>query len=130
MSNGFFEFVRSLVPPDKDEDPRPWRRSVFWALLSIIVVLTFHLVSVKGYLSSIGISPVASAAEVQIIDQRSKSILYAIYSPQVRAKIRERCDTQDRHEREVINMELDRLLKEYRDAAGERFDPMPTCAQV
>ena len=128
--NSFLEIVRSLLPPDKDEDPRPWRRSVFWALLLIIAVLTFHLASVKGYLSSIGISPVASAAEVHIIDQRSKAILYAIYSPQVRAKIRQRCDTNDREEREQINTELDRLLKEYRDAAGERFDPMPTCGQV
>ena len=49
---------------------------------------------------------------------------------EVRAKIRERCDTNDRGARERINTELDRLLKEYRLAAGKQFEPMPTCAEV
>ena len=104
--------------------------NVFWALLTVIVVLVFHLAAIGGYLEGLGISRVASAAELMVIDERGKSILYAIYSPQVRAKVRERCDTNDRHERETINKELDRLLKEYLLAAGKRFDPMPTCDAV
>lgn len=122
--------LRGLVPPDKDQDPRCWRINVFWALLILIVVLTFHLASANGYLGRLGIPAVANADELQKVDDGNKAILKAIYSPQIRAKIRERCDTGDAAARERINKELDRLLNEYKLGAGKDFQPMPTCAEV
>ncbi len=122
--------IRALVPPANGADPRAWRLNVFLALVMIITVLAFHLLSTSGTLGFMGIEGVARAGEVQIIDARSKAILKAIYSPQIRAKIRERCDTNDAHLRERINTELDRLLGEYRSAAGEPFGVMPNCSQV
>ena len=122
--------ARGLIPPAKDEDPRPWRINVFLSLLVIGLVLGFHIASSSGWLSGIGISAVANASELRAVDERTKAILKAIYSPQVRAKIRARCDTNDATEKERINTELDRLLNEYKAGAGEAYRPMPTCAEV
>ncbi len=122
--------IRALVPPANGVDPRAWRLNVFLAIVMIITVLGFHILSSSGTLGFMGIQGVARADDVRRIDDRGKSILFAIYAPQIRAKIRARCDTNDAHLRERINTELDRLLKEYKAAAGEAFGPMPNCSQV
>ena len=122
--------IRSLVPPANGEDPRPWRINVFVTLLVLIAVLAFHLASVNGYLSGLGIPAVAKADELEKVTEGNHAILKAIYSPQIRAKIRARCDTSDADTRERINKELDRLLNEYKLGAGKDFTPMPTCTEV
>ena len=121
---------RGIVPPGHDEDPRAWRLNVFWSLLIIGGLLIGHLAAVHGYLEGLGISRTANASEVALLDTRSKAILKAIYSPQIRAKVRERCDADTPAGRERVNVELDRLKNEFEMAAGEPFLPMPTCSEV
>ncbi len=125
-----FDFAKGLTPPADGEDCRPWRVNVFWTLMILLVLVTGHIMSVHGYLSPIGISGHAQASELAVIADRGKSILYAIYSPQIRAKVRERCDASTPAEREEVNVELDRLMKEFKQAAREEFRPMPSCGEV
>ena len=122
--------ARAILPPNGDEDPRPWRINVFFSLLCIWSILGFHIASTSGWLIALGISGVANAGELAAVDTRTKAILYAIYSPQVRAKVRARCDTTDAAEVEKINTELDRLLNAYKAGADEDYKPIPTCAEV
>lgn len=122
--------ARGIVPPGHDEDPRAWRLNVFWSLLIIGALLIGHLAAVHGYLEGLGISRTANASELALLDVRSKSILKAIYSPQIRAKVRERCDAETPTAVERVNVELDRLKNEFEAAAGEPFKPMPTCGEV
>ena len=131
MSVGkFLEHMKGLTPPGDNEDPRPWRLNVFWSILVIGTLLTGHLLAVHGYLESLGISATANASELNTLNVRSKAILYAIYSPQIRAKVRERCDAESATATERVNVELDRLKNEFKAAAGEKFTPLPTCAEV
>ncbi len=122
--------ARGITPPSHDEDPTAWRMNVFWSLLIIGGLLLAHLAAVHGYLEGLGISRVANASEVALLDARSKAILKAIASPQIRAKVRERCDATTPAAKERVNVELDRLKREYLLAAGEPFAPMPTCGEV
>ena len=122
--------ARGIVPPNHDEDPRAWRLNVFWSLLIIGGLLIGHLAAVHGYLEGMGISRTANASELALLDVRSKSILRAIYSPQIRAKVRQRCDADTPAGRERVNVELHRLLDAFELAAGEEFKPMPTCGEV
>ncbi len=122
--------ARGITPPQDGDDPRAWRLNVFWSLLIIGLLLFAHLAAAYGLLERFGVSGVASAAQVQTLEKGNKAILYAIYAPQFRAKIRERCDATTHVERERINVELDRMKAVYKEAAGEEFSPMPTCDQV
>ena len=124
------EAARGIMPPDKDEDPRPWRVNVFWSLLVIIVVLTFHLASASGYLERIGISGVANATEVQQNGKTARAILRRMALPEIRAKVRERCHAESAADRERINRDLDRILEQFKTDTGEDFGDLPTCADV
>lgn len=122
--------MRALLPPAKDADPTSWRVTVFVSIVVLGFMVVTHQLASYGYLESIGISRVANASELNQVDERTKAILRAIYSPQVRGKVRERCDTNDPREREKINKELDRILNEYKDGSGEDFRPIPKCGEV
>ena len=120
----------ALWPPKEGEDATNWRWGVFGAIMLVTLVLTVHIVSVKGYLSVFGISGVAYASDVEEINMKTSAILYGLYAPQVRAKVRERCDTEDAVEREKINQVIDSIKREYRRLSGVEFYPMPTCGEV
>jgi len=120
----------ALWPPGHEEDPTQWRRLVFVTLTTMVFVMGLHLAAAKGFLEPYGLSGFASTAQVKEVENKTDSILYAIYAPQIRATIRERCDTSDPREREQINKRLDRILREYEAATGERFQPIPRCDEV
>lgn len=119
-----------LTPPGEDQDATTWRWAVFVSIIVLACVIGVHLAAANGMLARFGISGIAYASDVDSINQRSVSILYAIYSPQVRAKVRQRCDTNDAAARERINTELSRILREYEHAAGQPFGVMPRCDEV
>lgn len=125
-----FSWLKFLWPPTKDEDPTVWRRGVFLMLSGTILILALHLMAAKGILEPLGVSAIATKAEVVQVVEKQNAILYAIYAPQVRAKIRERCEADTAQEREKVNQELDRLLRDYKEAAGEKFTPIPSCDEV
>ncbi len=122
--------ARGILPPDKDEDPRCWRINVFWGLLITMVVLAFHVASAGGYLEQIGISGVANASEVQQNGKTSRAILRRMALPEIRAKVRARCQAQTALERERINRDIDRILDQFKTDTGEDFGILPTCAEV
>ncbi len=130
MIQKIIDAAKAITPPTDDKDSQAWRWNVFWMLLILSITLGSHLGAAHGLLQPLGIQPFASAEEIKIIDERSKAILRAIYSPQIRAKVRKRCDTNAAGEREQINKELDRILAEYKAAAGEPFRPIPHCSEV
>lgn len=126
---GLFKAL-GVWPPEDGADPTPWRRSTFVLIWGTIATLAIHIAGVRGYLEFMGVKRTATVADVETIDSRTKSILYAIYAPQVRGLVRERCDTTDRRERERINSVLDRVLRDYKEASGADFAPMPSCQEV
>lgn len=137
LGDGAIRAVQGLWPPKDGEDPEPWRRNVFLMIIGIAAVLSYHLLAAGGWLSFLGVDDVASSGQVEIVkeqikevDEKTNSVLYAIYAPQIRAKVRERCLTEDGGERERINKEIDRIKKEYKDATGADFEPMPGCDEV
>lgn len=132
MFKEVFTVIRTLIswPPEGEEDVRSWQRSVSIMQWILIGTLSFHLLSTNGVFEPVGISPVASERDVQIIKSQNLHVLYAIYAPQVRALVRQRCDHPSPEMRERINVNLDRVLREYRDATGVPFSPMPSCSEV
>ena len=122
--------ARGIIPPEADEDPRPWRINVFLSLLVIALVLGFHIASSGGWLSGIGISGVANATEVKQNGKTARAILRRLALPEIRAKVRERCHAETALERETINRDLDRILEQFKTDTGEDFGDLPTCAEV
>lgn len=119
----------AIWPPDHDEDPRHWRRAVFVMLITLMALISFHITAAKGFLTGIGIHGFASSQVVEEISEKQNSVLYAIYAPQIRAKIAERCRAST-EQKEHINQELDLLLREYKRATGKDFSPIPRCDEV
>jgi len=122
--------ARALGIPAKNEDPQPWRLKMFLAVMALSILFGLHFAAAKGFLGFIGIDGVAYAGEMRNVQDTHKAILRAIYAPQIRLHIRERCETTVANEREKINKDLDRLLAEYREATGEAFKPIPRCDEV
>lgn len=138
-------FTGWLRPPKPSEDPTPWRQSVFTTLSLLLVYSACHALWSFGLMTSYGYAgpiteeqvddKIAAAVKplqdkVNSTDQTSKAILKALYLPQVRAKVRERCDTTDAQKRANINRELDRIREEYKNLAGHEFGPNPRCDEV
>lgn len=134
-----------LRPPKPSDDPTPWRQSVFTALSLLLLYSACHALWSLGLMASYGYagpvtetqvdSKIAAAIKplqdkVNSTDQTSKAILRALYLPQVRAKVRERCDTTDAQKRANINRELDRIREEYKNLSGHEFGPDPRCDEV
>lgn len=119
-----------LWPPKADADPTTWRFAMFFAHLGVLAVLTFHIAASAGILSRFGISGYATDKEVEQLDRKQDAILFALYAPQVRTLIRDRCETSDRYEREEINQRLVIILREYYELTGTNFSPIPTCNEV
>lgn len=127
------KFAKWFMPPTlegEDEGLRNWRWKVFILHIVLFALISVHLSAAKGFLAPVGIHGVASTQDVEDLKKSNESILYGIYAPQIRAKIRERCSTNSAAEREEINKELDRILRDYREATGKSFSPMPSCDEV
>lgn len=137
--------AKQLRPPDHGTDPHHWRWVVFWCLVLIIPLTLTHIATATFGAEWFGIARYARADEVDekiakaITPIETKisgtqrtmdSILKAIYLPQVRQKVRERCDTKDARERQKINVELDRIKTEYRTLSGNDFGTVPSCNEV
>ena len=131
LVNTIYKFFSSLWPPGRDEDPTPWRKVVFFSLALGTLVVYGHIAASGGYLEDyVGIKGYASSEQVEVVSNQTHAILYAIYAPQIREKVRARCEVHLASEREKINRELDRILQDYEEATGSRFSPMPNCGEV
>ena len=152
MINIIRSILRALYPPQRDDDPYPWRVGVFLWLVVLLILAGGGIAADLGGLSRFGLHSVVRANEVDAkisnavgsmeqkideigrkadnADRTSQSILKALYLPQIRAKIRERCDTSDGMERAVINKELDRINDEYTRLSGESLGIAPRCDEV
>lgn len=141
--------IKALTPPKhvegRDIRDTHWRWAVFVMIVFTAFILSLHIAMVKGFFEPFGYSAVAYSAEVRVMldeelkpvreqldasDRKSNSILFAIYAPQIRQKVRERCDTTSADLREKINRELNFILREYEELAGKPFLPMPRCGEV
>lgn len=131
MIDQIISHLRSLVPPSSNGDKRlrAWRINVCLSLFVIGTVLAFHIAASKGALAYMGIPAVSRADELQQVNQTVRAILKAIYLPQIRAKIRQRCDTPYPQDREKLNREIDYLLAEYKRGNGTEF-LTPGCDEV
>ena len=150
LLNAIDDIVSSLRPPKPGDDVEAWRRSVFGALVLILVYSAFHAIWALGWMATIGYAgPYADIEQIRKdVDRKietaikplqekidstyttSNAILRALYLPQIRAKVRERCDTAEADKRAAINQELDRIKEEYKHFAGAEFGPDPRCDQV
>lgn len=142
-----------ISPPQNGTDPYSWRLAVFWTLLLLLVVCVGGMFVMHGALAYVGVDTrIAWTSEVDgkimravepmqkqmgtmqkqmgKMEATGKSILRALYLPQIRQKVRERCDTLDPYQRSRINIELDRIHAEYRTLAGEPFGENPDCSEV
>lgn len=125
--------ARAITPPEHDADPkehRAWRLNVFWTLLALILVTSFHLAAAGGWLETVGISGVANASEVKQNGKTSRAILRRLALPEIRAKVRHRCRAETDVDRDRIARDLDRLLEQFKTDTGEDFGKLPTCADV
>jgi len=121
-------------------------------IIFLTIIIGLHLAWSWGHLAAMGFVGPAYADEQQKIlaevdrkidekikplqdkmdstERTSKAILRAIYLPQVRAKVAERCASDSTAEKQAINTELDRIKAEYESLSGEEFGREPTCEQV
>lgn len=133
MIEKLFTAARSIMPPDYDADGRMlqrWRKNVFWTLLILMLALAFHLAAAKGLLEPIGVSGVAQASEVRQNGKTARAILRRLALPEIRRKVRQRCEATTAADRERINRELDRILEQFQNDTGQPFGDLPTCGEV
>lgn len=160
MKNLIFQCLKYLSPPRNGDDPYCWRLSVFWALLIIAIICVGGMLAMHGALAWVGIDTrvawtnelneriESSLAPMQQqmdglknqiteIQSTSSAILRAQYLPQIREKVRQRCDTRlienprlQAIERSKINRDIDRIRAEYKILADEPLDHYPTCDEV
>lgn len=124
-----FKAFKSIWPPEKEEDNYAWRRAMFLTTSTIGVVLTFHILSSLSFLQPFGIYGFATTQSVKEVESSVHAVLYAVYAPQIRSKVRERCEATSADEREEVNKDLDRLLRDYEQATKKEFD-LPRCEEV
>lgn len=119
----------SLWPPAAEKEPAAWRWAVFFALILVGSALGLHLAAAKGFLSPLGISAVADERTVNQIIVRQGSILYAIYAPQIRILVRQRCFASSVEEKENASRQIDLIARDYLRSTGRTF-PLPRCSEV
>lgn len=142
------ELLRCLLPPPRNgDDPYPWRQMVGLTLAALVLCCFAMYALAFGTLERLFGFPARLAWAHEVDDRIEKTILpierkldavqatnhailRAIYIPQIRARVRERCDIPDRAQRDRINAELDRIRNEYRLLSGERLNVSPTCEEV
>lgn len=146
------DLFRSINVPAPDVDPTSWRKAVRAMIILLAAVVGMHLAWSWGHLAALGFVGPAYADEQERIlkqvdtkidekikplqdkidstERTSKAILLAIYLPQVRSKVAERCASDDTQEKQEINRELDRIKAEYESLSGEPFGREPSCEQV
>lgn len=137
------EVVDLIIPPDDEKKVYQWRRRMAAIIGILLIVMIGVLVVMIGALQRMGGPAMATEESVTAqltpvltklvnIDVRTVDILRQLYRPQMRSKVRERCDTKDQAVRERINFEIDLLQKAFKKAAGESVDPLvePTCDKV
>ena len=122
---------RALKPPKHGDDPTYWRWAMILALTATILTLSFHITASKGYLEEYGVSGFPSEEQFVSVDTKVNAVLEAIYGPQIRDAVRERCNAPSGSpERERAIQELERLLDAFRAAAGYAFPRTYNCGNV
>jgi len=146
MSDWVTGLLGFLLPPRRGADPYKWRMAVLVTLATLVLVVGASLLVMHGGLAWAGsdnrvawtaevdskivtaIAPIQ--AQLQRTEHTGNAILRALYLPQVRDKVRQRCDEDSASDRARINVELDRIRAEYATLAGTSLGVEPRCDEV
>lgn len=117
------KIARALTPPEDGGDPVRWRWKVWFALMVIFVIGTFHIIAEKGLIP--GIDGTAHAGEVKGIEQKL-SVLESKQNVALRLQLgaeicrvyRQRGEETSIFTRGILDNAFARLQEEYASVNG------------
>lgn len=117
----------SLLTPPRNASAQEMRRHAI--ALSVAVALIYgHIAIACGWLSSIGLTGFASAANLESVRAEMTEVKVTLYSIAIRDLHRMQCHALSYDDKSKINDQLQRELGKYREATGREYQ-LPECPQ-